>query len=225
MELRPYKCVIFDLDGTLLDTLDDLTDSVNQALSAFHFPARTKEEVRNFVGNGIGKLIERAVPHETNRETVKAVYDYFCDYYKEHCQDKTRPYDGIETMLDDLKKQGYKLAIVSNKADFAVKELNACFFEKWIPVAIGERQGVARKPAPDTVIEAMKELHMQKEDCIYVGDSDVDIKTAENAGLPCISVTWGFRDAAFLKENGAQIFASTPEEISKRIVGKCSDVC
>lgn len=225
MEQGQYKCVIFDLDGTLLDTLDDLTDSVNAAMKKFHFPGRTKEEVRNFVGNGIGKLIERAVPQGTGETRIKKVYDYFCDYYKEHCQDKTRPYDGIETMLADLKKQGYQLAIVSNKADFAVKELNACFFKEWISVAIGERPGVLRKPAPDTVIQAMKELHMQKEECVYVGDSDVDIKTARNAGLPCISVTWGFRDTVFLKKNGAEILAHTPDEISKTIVGKCSDVC
>lgn len=225
MSEKRYRCVIFDLDGTLLDTLDDLTDSVNAALLKYGFSVRTKEEVRHFVGNGIAKLIERAVPEGTGKEETKKVYEYFCDYYREHCQDKTRPYEGIEPLLSDLKAKGYQLAIVSNKADFAVKELNDHFFKKWVSVAIGEKEGVLRKPAPDTVFTAMKELDMSKDDCIYVGDSDVDIQTAENAGISCISVTWGFRDVDFLKRNGAKIFARTPDEISKRIVGKCLDVC
>lgn len=213
MKNNNIKAVIFDLDGTLLNTLEDLTDSVNAALGQFGFPTRKIEEVRKFVGNGIHKLIERAVPEGSTEDEVEHVFIAFREHYLVHCQDKTKPYDGIISMLDTLNHMGYALAIVSNKADAAVKKLSADYFSDEITVAIGEKEGVKRKPAPDSVYEALRELGVEKEDAIYVGDSDVDIATAKNAGLPCISVTWGFREEAFLKTQEPDYLIHTPEDI------------
>ena len=219
---KMIKAVIFDLDGTLLYTLEDLADAMNYTLRRFNMPERTLDEVRRFVGNGIRKLIRRAVPAETTEETVDEMFECFKPYYDEHCLDKTKVYDGILEELEVLYNKGYKLAIVSNKVDSAVKELNEKFFSKYISVAIGEKEGVRRKPAPDTVIAALSELGISKEEAIYVGDSDVDFETAKNSGLPCISVLWGFRDKEFLIEHGAQNFAEKPAEISRLIeAGSC----
>ena len=215
MKKNNIKAVIFDLDGTLLNTLEDLTDSVNASLGQFGFPTRKIEEVRTFVGNGIHKLIERAVPEGSTENEIENVFDAFREHCLVHCQDKTKPYDGILSMLDTLKQKGYALAIVSNKADAAVKKLAADYFPKQITVAIGEKEGVKRKPAPDSVYEALRELGVEKGDAIYVGDSDVDIATAKNAGLPCISVTWGFREEAFLNAMKPDYLIHTPEEIFK----------
>ena len=219
---KMIKAVIFDLDGTLLYTLEDLADAMNYTLRRFNMPERTLDEVRRFVGNGIRKLIRRAVPAETTEETVDEMYECFKPYYDEQCLDKTKVYDGMLEELEVLYNKGYKLAIVSNKVDSAVKELNEKFFSKYISVAIGEKEGVRRKPAPDTVIAALSELGISKEEAIYVGDSDVDFETAKNSGLPCISVLWGFRDKEFLIEHGAQNFAEKPAEISRLIeAGSC----
>ncbi len=207
------KAVIFDLDGTLLYTLQDLKDSVNHVLEMHGMPERTLTEIRDFVGNGIRKTLERAAVTGTPDDEVEVMYNEFNEYYDKHCMDATGPYDGIPDMLKELYEKGYKLAIVSNKHDTAVKELNEMFFKEYISVAIGESPKVRRKPAPDTAITAMKELGVSSSEAIYVGDSDVDIKTAENAGLPCVSVTWGFRDREFLKENGAEILIDKPEEL------------
>ncbi len=211
--MSKFTTVIFDLDGTLLYTLDDLTEATNYAMRKCGFPERTLEEVRAFVGNGIRKLIERAVPENTDKETVEKTLEIFKKYYDIHCNENTRAYDGVISLIEDLSKEGYKLAIVSNKVDSAVKELNKIYFSKYISVAIGEREGVRKKPAPDTVITALNELESSKEEAIYVGDSDVDIATAENSGLPCISVLWGFRDKDFLIKHGAKYFADTPEDV------------
>lgn len=192
------RAVIFDLDGTLLDTLEDLKDSLNVVLNKKHLPERTLEEVRQFVGNGIHNLIERAVPEGTSGEVVEQIFRDFRKHYLAHCQDKTCAYPGIPELLEELERRGVSMAIVSNKADAAVKELAKTYFPK-IKVAIGEREGIARKPAPDSVFEAMRLLGAAGGDALYVGDSDVDIATAENAGLPCVSVTWGFRKEEFLR--------------------------
>ena len=191
------KAVIFDLDGTLLNTLDDLADSTNYALSKFGYPTRTIEEVRQFVGNGVAKLIERAIPEGQN------MYN------------KTAPYNGIIVMLSNLKSKGIKIAVVSNKFDLAVKELCKKYFEGFIDFAAGENeaQGIKKKPAPDTVFSVLNEFNFAPEDAVYVGDSDVDIMTAKNSKMPCISVTWGFRDKKFLLENGATILINAPSEI------------
>lgn len=212
-----YQLVIFDLDGTLLDTLDDLADSVNYALGTESLPVRTREEVRQFVGNGIRKLVERAVPAGTAVEVTDRVFEAFQVRYKEHCADKTKPYDGILELLHDLKERGVKTAVVSNKADFAVKELCQQYFPGLLCEAIGERAGIARKPAPDTVNEVLRLLGMDRTGAVYIGDSEVDVETAENANMDCIAVDWGFRDAACLRKAGAAVIVSDAEELAGRL--------
>ena len=209
------KIVIFDLDGTLLNTLDDLADSTNYALSKFGYPTRTIEEVRQFVGNGVAKLIERAIPDGKNNSNFEKCLSIFKENYAQNMYNKTAPYNGIIEMLSNLKSKGIKIAVVSNKFDLAVKELCKKYFEGFIDFAAGENeaQGIKKKPAPDTVISVLTEFNFAPEDAIYVGDSDVDIMTAKNSKMPCISVTWGFRDKKFLLENGATILINAPSEI------------
>jgi phosphoglycolate phosphatase len=212
MKTGKINTVIFDLDGTLLDTLDDLADAVNYSLSQFQMPLKTREHVKSYVGNGIRQLMIRAVPNGEENPEFERAFDTFKEYYGDHCNVKTKAYSGINEMLRELSRQGVKLAIVSNKVDSAVKELKDRYFGD-VDVAIGDREGLPRKPAPDSVLMALNELGSTIENAVYVGDSDVDIKTAGNAGLPCISVLWGFRDRKFLEENGADIFAETPLDI------------
>jgi len=207
------RTVIFDLDGTLLNTLDDLAGSVNFALDRNGFPTRSLKEVRSFLGNGIGFLIRHAMPEEVSEEAFEKTLADFRGHYMKHCLDKTRPYEGMMDVLAELKKEGYSMAIVSNKLQPAVEELNSRFFSAFVQVAIGESREVRRKPAPDSVFTALRLLHAKAEEAVYVGDSEVDMETAVNAGLPCISVLWGFRDADFLKEHKARLFAALPEEL------------
>lgn len=197
-----YTTLLFDLDGTLLDTLSDLHLAVFHALHAFNMPQRSLDEVRMMVGNGIKKLIDRAVPEGTPPEITAKVLEVFRDYYSKNSRIKTAPYDGILAALKLLSGKGYKIAVISNKIDSAVKELNRDFFAEYIPVAIGDREGMKKKPAPDSLYEAMKLLGSRKEECLYIGDSDVDIETAQNAGIPCIGCAWGFRGRDFLREHG-----------------------
>lgn len=205
--------VIFDLDGTLLNTLTDLTNSVNYAMEQYHFPTHSEDAVRRMVGNGIYVLFEQAIPDGRNFPEYDACVKTFQEHYEAHKKDFTRPFPGILELLKQLSQDGYKLAIVSNKFDQAVKELCKDFFTPYITTAIGESQSIARKPAPDTVFEAMKELGSTPDTCIYVGDSDVDIATAKNSGIPCISVTWGFRDQDFLIQHGGTHFAHHADNI------------
>ena len=209
------KIVIFDLDGTLLNTLDDLADSTNYALSKFGYPTRTIEEVRQFVGNGVAKLIERAIPDGKNNSNFEKCLSIFKENYAQNMYNKTAPYNGIIEMLSNLKSKGIKIAVVSNKFDLAVKELCKKYFEGFIDFAAGENeaQGINKKPAPDTVLSVLRKFSFSPEDAIYVGDSDVDIMTAKNSKMPYISVTWGFRDEKFLLENGATILINAPSEI------------
>lgn len=215
-----YQNVIFDLDGTLLNTLEDLKDSTNYALAQHGYPTRTLEEVRCFVGNGIRKLIDRAVPEGTSVEKTDKVFATFREYYATHSRVKTSMYEGMEQVMDALKEQNISMAIVSNKADDAVKDLAKYYFAKYIDVAIGEREGISRKPAPDSVYEAMRLLGATKENTVYVGDSDVDCATAKNAGIPCISVTWGFRSEEFLVSLEPEYLIHKPEEILSVVTGK-----
>ena len=208
-----YNTVIFDLDGTLLNTLEDLGDSVNFALKSFGYPTRTYEEVKSFVGNGIKNLLTKAVPIGTDEETTLRCLQAFKNHYKTNMQNKTLPYEGIIALLKELNSKGIKLGIVSNKYDFGVKNLNKYYFKDLIPVAIGEREGVRKKPAPDTVLTAMKELGSKKEECLYVGDSGSDMITAKNAGIKSVGVTWGFRDADSLRESGAIFLINSPKEL------------
>lgn len=209
--------VIFDLDGTLLNTLEDLADAVNAALIKHGKKARSIEEVRRFVGNGVRLLIERAVPDGTTVSETDAIFADFKAHYALHCNDKTRPYDGVLEVMQQLKEDGYRLAIVSNKLDSAVKELSEIYFKGLVDVAIGERPGVARKPAADMVEIALQELGAEKDHTVYVGDSDVDYATAVNSGLRCISVLWGFRDEDFLREKGADCFVSDAKSLFLKI--------
>lgn len=205
--------VIFDLDGTLLDTLDDLTDSVNHVLEENGYPARTKAYVRRIVGNGLKQTLRLCLPEGSSEEETERLLPVFASYYGSHCQVKTKPYDGIMDSLKTLSERGYKLAIVSNKGDSAVKTLNEQCFKRYVEVAIGEREGIRKKPEPDTVFEALKELRSEKSRAVYVGDSEVDKKTADNAGLPCISVDWGFRDREELEKLLPACIISHPMEI------------
>lgn len=210
--MRP-NTIIFDLDGTLLDTLQDLADSVNYALASFSMPLRTLGEVRAFVGNGVGKLIERAVPAGTGVEECSCCLERFRAHYLINMANKTAPYPGTIELLRKLGSEDYKIAVVSNKLDQAVKELVLSHFGDLIPIAIGERPNMASKPSPDMVYLALEELGADPHQAVYVGDSDVDIETAKNAGLPCISVTWGFRDRGFLLERGATHVVDSTEEL------------
>jgi len=211
--MREYQTYIFDLDGTLLNTLVDLAVSTNYALRQYALPEHTTDDVRRFVGNGVKKLIERAVPDGLDNPQFENVYATFRRHYMEHSLDTTRPYDGVLPMLATLKARGKRAAVVSNKMYEATQELCRHFFGDYVEAAIGEREDIKKKPAPDTVNEAFRQLGISKEGAVYVGDSDVDVMTAKNSGLPCISVLWGFRDRDFLIEHGATTFVASPSEI------------
>lgn len=210
-----YETYIFDLDGTLLDTLDDLADAVNEALRGVDRPLRTREEVRSFVGDGVAKLIERALDGENNSETFYTACERFKELYSKNSRVKTKPYYGVEKLLKRLNEEGKVCAIVSNKPDGAVKALAAYFFPDTIKIAVGENEagGVKRKPCPDALLKVMEQLGADEKTTVYIGDSEVDIMTAKNANLPCVSVTWGFKDVDFLKEQGATKIVTCPLEI------------
>ncbi len=205
--------VIFDLDGTLLNTLEDLKDSTNFALEKFGYPSRNIEEVRKFVGNGVRKLIERAIPNGKENPDCESCLKVFKEHYKKNMYNKTAPYKGILELLKELKSRGIKTAVVSNKFDLAVKELCKRYFDGLIEIAIGESENVRKKPAPDSVLKAIQELKSERKSCIYIGDSDVDVQTAKNSGLKCIGVTWGFRDRELLESEGADFIVNHPSEI------------
>jgi len=210
-----YNTYIFDLDGTLLDTLGDLAAAVNHALRTNGMPEHSLDDVRFFVGNGVRLLMERAVPGGADNPKFEETFATFREYYMQHSLDTTRPYDGIPETLAALKKRGCRLAVVSNKFMTATQELIRHFFPETIEVAIGEHEaeGIRKKPAPDTVNEAFRQLGVGKENAVYVGDSDVDIMTARNSALPCVSVLWGFRDRDFLIQHGAETLISAPSEL------------
>ena len=197
--LKQITTVIFDLDGTLLNTLEDLAASVNYALKTNGYPQRTTNEIRTFLGNGVKSLVKCSLGKNDSDEIFEKVFNCFRTYYMEHCQDTTRPFDGILPLLEELKKRKIKMAIVSNKLQPAVEQLNNHFFKKHISSAVGESATVRRKPNPDAVIAAMNALGSRKDETIYVGDSEIDIETAKNAGIDCIVVLWGFRDECFLR--------------------------
>lgn len=215
--MKDFNTYIFDLDGTLLSSLEDLAASTNYALRWAGMPERTLEEVRMFVGNGVKLLMERAIPDGQQNPRFEEVYAKFREHYLKHNLDRTRPYDGVLELLAELKRRGKKLAIVSNKFYAATQDLAHHFFADTIEVAIGERENIRKKPAPDTVLEALRQLGASKDGAVYIGDSDVDVMTAKNSGLPCISVLWGFRDKEFLIEHGATLFVKSPHEILAKL--------
>lgn len=212
------RAVIWDLDGTLLDTLSDLCNSVNAALQMHNLPLHTIDEVRTFVGGGIKNLIDRSVPAGYDPEKTAQVLADFTAHYAEHSKDLTRPYDGILDTLDALLARGVKMGIVSNKIDFAVKELSREYFGDRMLVSVGDDPSRPRKPAPDSVWEAMRQLGVTKEETVYVGDSDVDVYTAHNAGLPCVAVSWGFRSRECLVSAGADVIADTTEALFEALM-------
>lgn len=211
--MKKYNTVIFDLDGTLLNTLEDLADAVNAVMKEHGYPERTLDEVRRFVGNGIRRLMEQAVPSYVMGEEFEHVFEEFRSYYTEHCQIKTRAYDGVMKLLKDLKNQSYAMAIVSNKNHAAVCELNEIYFKEYISVAIGQKDGIRKKPAPDTVLQALKELGKEASGAVYVGDSEVDFMTAENSGMDCVLVSWGFRTREELAECTPKAWIEHPEQL------------
>ncbi len=212
-----YDTVIFDLDGTLLNTIEDLTDSVNFALGLYGFQHKSLEEIRSFVGNGAARLIELSIPDGAINPMYEKCFVDFRNHYSMNMRNKTDAYEGIMELLRQLLEKKYKMAIVSNKFDTAVKELNEIYFEKYIKVAIGESEKVSKKPAPDTVFKALEELGSVTDKSVYVGDSEVDVKTAKNAGVICVGVTWGFRNRKVLEQNGADYIIDTPQELLKII--------
>ena len=201
--------ILWDLDGTLLDTLEDLADALNYALEQFGYPKRTLQEVRRFVGNGARRLIVLSVPEGGD---VDGVLELYCTYYDTHCQNKTKAYDGVLEALAELGRK-YPMAVVSNKPDSAVKPLCACYFPGLY--ARGESADCPRKPAPDMVFKAMEAIGVER--CIYVGDSEVDVLTAKNAGVPCMSVLWGFRDREEIEAAGGRYFCESPAQLTERL--------
>lgn len=214
------RYAIFDLDGTLLNTLDDLMDSMNYILRENNFPERSRDEIRRFVGNGLRKLVERAIPEKEKKDNIliDKLYADLSKYYKEHADIKTAPYPETLEMLDELIANDFEVAIVSNKIDTAVKELSAKYFGDRIKSAIGESPDIKHKPEPDMVFMAMEELGATKENSVYIGDSEVDIQTAVNVGIPCISVLWGFRDKEFLEESGGAVFVNSMKNLTEKLI-------
>ena len=208
-----YDTYIFDLDGTLLDSITDLAISCNYALRINNMPERTIDEVRCFVGNGVKKLMERAIPNGLQNPAFEKTYADFRQHYLVHNLDNTKPYPGIIPLLKRLHSEGKNIAVVSNKFYAATQDLVKHFFDEYITVAIGERENIRKKPAPDTVFEALRQLSASPAGAVYIGDSDVDVMTARNCNIPCISVLWGFRTKEFLIKNGATTFVTAPDEI------------
>lgn len=212
--------VIFDLDGTLLNTIDDLADSVNFALTELDYPTRTREEIRSFVGNGVAVLVELAIPDGKNNPDFEKCLAIFKEHYANNMENKTAPYDGIMDMLAAVKSNGFKTAIVSNKFDLAVKGISNKFFGELIDYALGESDKIKRKPAPDSIYKALEELHSDTSKAIYIGDSEVDCITARNASIDLAAVSWGFRSVNTLKENGASVIFDTPNRLTEYLLSK-----
>lgn len=208
-----YKVVIFDMDGTILNTLEDLKNATNHSLRQFNMPERTLEEVRMFVGNGIKKLVERAVPTGTDNKKIEEILDVFLKYYEIHSADNTSAYPGILALVEKLKELGIKTAVSTNKADEPAQELGKKYFNGIFDLIVGQKEGLRTKPSPDSVNEILKILDIQKKDAVYIGDSDVDLQTAENSGLDFIGVSWGFRGRNFLEQHGAKNIVDSAEQI------------
>ncbi len=217
--MKKQQAILFDLDGTLLNTLDDLTDSVNMTLRAHGFPLRGREEIRKFLGNGSEFLMRSALPGREREDIFAACLAEYQAYYRAHMEEKTAPYEGILPLLQRLRESGRRIGVVSNKFDAAVQGLCEKNFPHCIDAAAGETEGIRRKPAPDMVFAVAKRLGVAVSDCLYIGDSEVDIQTAKNAGIECVSVCWGFRDAASLEQAGATQTVHTPQELEKLLLG------
>lgn len=213
--MSKYNTIIWDMDGTLLNTLDDLADSVNTALAEFGQPLRTRSEIRSFIGNGVMRLVELSVPGGKKHPQFEEIFSFFKSFYDHNYTNKTKPYAGLDKVLPELKKRGYRMAIVSNKVDSALKKLADQYFFDTINIAIGDSEGFRRKPYPDKVFEALRRLSATPDQTVYIGDTEVDIATAENAGIDCICVSWGYRDRQELLCSGAKVIVDTPEELAE----------
>ncbi|MBQ6752262.1 MAG: HAD family hydrolase [Clostridia bacterium] len=213
--MRQYDTIIWDLDGTLLNTLEDLKNAVNYSCEKLGYATHSLEEIRTFVGNGVKRLMELSIPDGRNNPNYDLSYDYFNEYYIDHSLDNTKPYEGVTDTINKLREMGVKQAIVSNKIDYAVKTLNDNFFQ--VDIALGVTDDLPRKPAPDMVHKAMDLLHANPETTVYIGDSEVDLKTAENSNLDCISVLWGFRKREEIELFKPMCMVETPDEILKYI--------
>lgn len=220
--MQAYQAVLFDLDGTLLNTLEDLTDSVNVVLHEHGFPMRTDSEIRSFLGNGADALLRAALPENIAEETFLCCLSEYKAYYQKHMEDKTRPYEGIPALLDALRAAGVKTAVASNKFYSAVQGLCEKYFPGKIDAAVGECQTeellIRRKPSPDMLFMAARQLGVTAAGCIYIGDSEVDIQTAKNAGIDCICVSWGFRGADALRAAGAETIVNSPQELAEKLL-------
>lgn len=225
MQFKKIRAVIFDLDGTLLNTIDGITASVNAALALYGFPPRSVQEVRRFVGNGLRRTLEQAIPGGEAFGDFETALRFLIQDYEKNCMRGTVPYPGVCPLLSTLRASGLHLGIVSNKTDPAVQELRDLFFRELVDVAIGEKPGVCRKPAPDAVLAAMTALQAAPEESVYVGDSEVDLLTAQNSGIPCISVLWGYRDAPLLEKAGASRFARSASEIPALLQQLDQELC
>lgn len=215
-----YEAILFDMDGTVLYTLEDLHDAINAALAHFGMPGLTLEQVRAYVGNGSARLVELAVPAGTSAETQQAVLDWYKPYYDAHCNCKTRPYDGIPELMRDLRAAGLRLVIISNKPDSAVRLLAEDHFPGLLDLAVGETAQVRRKPWPDMIEVSAARLGLDKSRCLYVGDSEVDVQTAKNAGIDCASVCWGFRSRQQLLEAGAERIFDSADSLRDWILSR-----
>ena len=216
--MKKYDLAIFDLDGTILYTLEDLKNSLNFALESHGFPKRTLEEVRRFVGNGVRMLVQRGAPAGTDPAELDALYETFHEHYRQHDLDTTRPYEGVPELAEKLKAAGMRLAVVSNKVDYGVKDLCRRFYPGVFEAALGERPGVAKKPAPDLVNAVLAELGISRERAVYIGDSEVDLQTARNAGMDEIIVSWGFRTVEELRARGAARIVDSPEALYEELM-------
>ena len=214
-----YKAVLFDMDGTVLDTLDDLADSVNRSLREFGLPEVSRFQVGQSLGNGAKYLIRHCLPEGSDEALCERVLSFYKPWYDAHCRIKTKPYDGILQLMETLRADGVSQAIISNKPDSAVQELAEAFFPGLMDVVIGESPAVKRKPSPDTVLAAARQMGLMASDCVYIGDTEVDLETARNAGMDCIPVSWGFRTEEQLRAAGAEEIIRSPEELKKKLLG------
>lgn len=212
-----YKLAMFDMDGTVLDTLGDLSDSLNHTLAVHNMPVRTIDEARMMLGDGMNVLIHRAVPEGTPEEVIQEVLKDYKAYYGSHSSIKTKAFDGIPQLLETLRSMGIKTCVVSNKGDFAVQDLARTYFEGLLDASAGENEaaGIARKPAPDMCNKMLDYFGVTPSEAVYIGDTEVDIETAKNSGMDCIICSWGFRSVEYLKSKGAKIIVDTPMEILK----------
>lgn len=208
-----YKIAIFDMDGTILNTLTDICNAINHTLKLFNMPERSIDEVRSFVGNGLNKLCERAVADGTDSATLELAIAELRAYYSAHSNETTAPYDGITEVISKLKSNGIITAVVSNKAHLAVLDLVDIFYDGLFDYAIGEHEGFAPKPAPDMIDDILSKAGLSASEAVYIGDSDVDLMTAANSNMDCIAVSWGFRDTEFLRAHGATTIANSPKEL------------